>query len=642
MFLFSLVYPAGAISDETTGLTLDHTDTNQGKMAVAGNFMIFATDRKLLFYDLTTGALEKTYNTIDFGASDFGYTNQIKTLDSSTILISTMADIVGNNNYLYVYVEVLNVNTLASTVIKAADNRVIKTSSTSTYRGCYQSPIITLGTSSYVLAYADVKGSSQNYSLNGLYRIYPTWAALNETTFTTNDALAALWDASIVIPSNSANEFYVISGDNNVGMALPRYQITKVNVASYAVTILGSSGLDFDYGVFAYYVDYVYHTTTTGNTYYDVLVAYPNSQITKSLFAQIIRFNDTYIGADTRESLTASSSAVSIVRPFTFRLPSGVWGNGSLTNGYYDMAYVGGANYEMYMFPMTLSGLETETPTWTGLDPQTFQGKTHYYNTAGSVGGFLSPYYQVGIFYDYTNGKAVSDTFMPINPVMIYTYYVVPAPAAQLGYNLSLGQATSYQYTGEIFVNGLLNSEGNYTVSTTALSTSLNVAFTASYTQQVYQAFQNGTIQFTISPRSSSQQVVYQGIKINLATNDGAINTTITHTVSFTSTTQGSPPTPAIPTDSSQAASVGVGQIVNVAFPLFIFGVIPLAGAMYAGFAGLFICFNAAGIIVSMSGLLPPYVIIVVILADVVALYMRPQIETFTTTLRDKVRPRRE
>jgi hypothetical protein len=83
-------------------------------------------------------------------------------------------------------------------------------------------------------------------------------------------------------------------------------------------------------------------------------------------------------------------------------------------------------------------------------------------------------------------------------------------------------------------------------------------------------------------------------------------------------------------TPTPNVTSIGTDELITLFLPLVIFGVLPLVGAIYAGFAGLMIGWNAAGIIVVLGILGAGYfwIIFVVILTDVVALYMRPKIET--------------
>jgi hypothetical protein len=82
------------------------------------------------------------------------------------------------------------------------------------------------------------------------------------------------------------------------------------------------------------------------------------------------------------------------------------------------------------------------------------------------------------------------------------------------------------------------------------------------------------------------------------------------------------------PTDLGSVTSSGVAALIALFVPLFILGIFPLIGAIYAGFAGLLIGWNASGVIVAVTGLFPFWVIIIVVLTDIVALIMRPQIET--------------
>jgi hypothetical protein len=218
------------------------------------------------------------------------------------------------------------------------------------------------------------------------------------------------------------------------------------------------------------------------------------------------------------------------------------------------------------------------------------------------------------------NGYISGGLFAPPGEVGAYIAPLAPTQT-------TLEQGVTYTYTGNIYLNSALQGDGNYTVEVSALSTSTGIFSAYSYVSSISGNVSGGVFTFSIDP-VTALATEYQVMTVSFLLTDGHAGT-YTYDLGYYAPGSSVYPTSGpTTTPTDLGASGAVGDLITMFLPLFILGIVPLIGAVYAGFAGMLIGWNAAGVIDTVTGMFPFYVIIVVVLTDVVALYMRPQIET--------------
>jgi len=400
--------PAYCFSDEVTGLSLGSNVQNNGIFCKVGNFYVFATDTKILFYIIENNdaKLSKTYSVPFHGTSLASISTSIMTINSDYVLIGCSYRNYESGYYWTNLVVIkLNVNNLNAETL--SDIHVSSGTSVST--------IVTFGqvifksqAGNYYLFF-----SAKDYNTYKvyLYKIYPSVSSIGSTS-------AERWlygPTSYILSATDQNKAYIIGRNADGGL---RYKIFLLDFVSYSFTTIATSPIDNDYSDYVYQVSYIYHNITS-NYYYDVLIAYPHLSTNKQLSMNLIRFNDTYLDED--RQYVAVSSSVNKLRPFIVNLQLGA-SPSNLMNGNYDYVFVG-ENYNFKYFSFVVDLLETENPSLgTYGDVQSYQSKNHYYSSSNNVGGLQDVYSNVGLELDYQNGKGIADIFTAYSVYFSYSY----------------------------------------------------------------------------------------------------------------------------------------------------------------------------------------------------------------------------
>jgi hypothetical protein len=663
-FLAAIQLPqAKAYSTETTGLSIYGFDNSQQTYASVGGFNIFAFDNKLVFYD-NNAVLAKTYTLSALAYSSNCSRTAILAVNSSVILIAQVGGeyVAGYPYYVYTAYNIglLDVNTLGYTSVISSSQHVYDGNQYSYInQGLAGSGLILMkntnstGSFFYVWFSAEIieKGAwpnNQDTDISNNYFAYVGKVLTNQN-----------WVSGFSIKQSSTSNCWLFTNGLAVTQGMPintgfvvcsntfqsgnRADIYIVDFLANSVVYIGVTSLDFSYtGGYvdgsAYFPGMVYLMGVGAySNKVEVNIAY-SYETGNQLGIGTLIFNTTYVSQNW-VSIGALSSNSYNIRPFTAGMPT----SGGNVSGVYSIGY-----WDDIMTPWTLtgwsatlSGLEVGLPTWStyqfGFEFTPQQPQTWPYSTSWDWGGFQPIGAPIGVFVDMVRYlKCEAGTFYAVNaPIAFYGILnggifnnatISTAPT-----EITLQQNTAYSFTGNVYVNSFLTGDGDYSVGITPLSTSASSAFSSFPSSYSTYSFTGGIFSFTIAPRSASS-AVYQTLVVNFTLSTGE-SYLATYDFGFYGTGQGGnngtpyPSAPA-PTDISGVTNWATSSLITLFVPLFILGIFPLAGALYAGFAGMFIGWNGAGLIVSLTGIGPFYVIVIVVLTDIVALYMRPQIES--------------
>lgn len=506
------VCSVNALSDETISLTLTFTHKNQNKYANCGGFDIFASDLKLMFYDETTGDLEKTH-VVEYGT----LTHYIQTViceipDDDTKIIVAISGL-KSGEYIRFSAYYLTVANLDVEFIY--EDTSTSEGGASTYEKMDSCLVTTASDAIYYIFCTMYAENTHTF----IYRLDPTEAAIA----TLNDNYLFAPTVWIQDGEDSSNSAYFITRSASAGL---RYNVHHIDLTDGTYTSVGTSGLDYSWGS-----DYVYFAASTyeedyGNTF---LVAYPDQATNKKMYVEVIRVNQTDI-IDEADSYTWDS-AVNIIRPISifayFNTSPEV-----LNDLNYWLVFTGDS-YDIEAMQFYVEELDNDAfdvylhPTYAQFD----YGEDQYYNVA-SVGGYLDPASGVAIMYDYTNGKAIADFWGANNPSFEYEFLLNPSQIGQFGqYGIELLLGQQYYYSGYTYFAGVLSGNGTFTVSRTMLSTEdEDIADTGQYATITDGDITQGAFVFSIQPRFATE-TAYQGLKITIEFDTGT--TVITHALEF-------------------------------------------------------------------------------------------------------------
>jgi hypothetical protein len=432
-------------------------------------------------------------------------------------------------------------------------------------------------------------GSGNFFSYLGKY-IASTWTSGYSLKQSSTANIWLYTNALAITQDMPLNYGYVICSNNyHSGNRAVVYQ---VNFNANTVSYIGTTGLDNSYtGSYvvgsAFYDGFTYlmGVATYSNK---VIVNFASSNnFGSGLLVGSIIFNSSYVSQSFLSNAVASNSVVD--RPFSVALPntfgniSGIFSIGyfddilghnanglvledangriiedfnghlyatetgyisySLLSGYYwhnatntyllhivsvNNVYVG--NWNLCGWSITLSGLETATPTWSDYQfgfqwtPQTPQ--SFPYTSSWSWGGFQPVGSTVGLFVDMVQYQKCEATLMyPLNSALafngilngdIFSNTVLSIAPTQI----SLKQGQTYTFTGNVYVNNFLTGSGSYSAGVSELSISAQTAFSSTPSSYTTTSFNDGVFTFSLTPRTASA-IVYQLLKVNFTLSTG-------------------------------------------------------------------------------------------------------------------------
>jgi len=525
--IFSLIPNVKSAVGTPQASNLTGFTTNQNVNVVVSGYSIFATDKKIFFYNQSTAQLLKQWN-LPYTSNLNIQKTSILALNSSHVLItSAWLQLITSWDYIQAYSCYLNINTLNYTQIFY--DVINWCTIDPTYYSFLDSVSIQLTNNYYFLV-----GTSKKYSgyYSRMYKIYPSYSAIGYS-----DSIL-LNGSSIYIPSKTVStECYVLTTKTNFGADKGKALIYKLIPSTFTVTSIGESPLGLIYGIYVYLVDFVYHQIGD-NYYYDVFYYHSNTDDNKKIGEVILRFNATYINqyfsytdldrnSEGYNGNTWDNGALSnILRPLSVQLPVNTYGNGTLTNGYYKFLYVGEYNVIPYVNPFCIfsnwiADLETTTPhiynydsetNWfpNGISPQSF-----YFGLSTNVGGYFNPFTRVLIELDYTGNYCISDIVNSLNAQFSYLFDLFPTPITKTTQYYELYLSQQYTYYGYVFNNGIQAGNGTFTVNSTGIGLSSSIATLGTYTQVTNGLIINGILKFYYAPRTGTT-TIYEGIKIKI------------------------------------------------------------------------------------------------------------------------------
>lgn len=581
-----------AVSSETTGLTLGSFNSNVGKYADCGEYEVFVTDLKIQTYNDDGSFKSSTAISV---TSVSNYVTLIAELNSTHVIVSTAYSA---TNYVSIYAFYFRPSTGLITVIQNNNN----------LGGLGNSAISeVLVTTSNGNIYAIVGGTNGAAThREHVCRIYPSYSYVGSVS----DGTLLIFGPAIWVLSDSAptTTCYVVCRDAVAGL---RFDVIKIDLSTASFTLIGSGGVDFDWSMYVYFIGSRFDT----NFGYSVLVCYPHITVAKQNFVEAISFNDTSV-TEVSDSHNYNS-AVNTLRPIS-AYRAGSWsGEFDLQVGTYNIVYVGDSYYMRY-FQVSTSGYGTTAITVSILhsaNPDSgysYQARIHYYTSTNSAGGLQNPTSNVVIIIDHTANKCVADLWESTLQSLSYLFAFNPTASSTVDYDVTLSKNTAYIYTGELYFLGIRSGSGTYNVSTTGLSISDVIEETGTYSNLVTDAsWSDGTIQFNIAARSSTQTIVYEGLRVSIDYGDSTVE--YTHRITWVT-----------PTPSGGTADFGGGfgsSMIIDYLVQFIFVFVPpfiLTGAvgtathnMGLSFMAFFVGLTMTSIIGTATGILPPYGIVI-------------------------------
>jgi hypothetical protein len=541
--LFGLFVPK--INASPVSVSLNGFQTNQNVYVQCGNYSIYATDLEILFYN-GNSSLAKTWNIpisgLGYGSVQEAMTN-ILPFNSSWIMVtsSILHDYYGVAGS---YTEdssqlawLINVNTLYSDLIMNQGYNYYNINSVPQNGENFIT--INIGNTYYFL----FSWSPITYSR--LYEIYPSVSVVGTVTNNAYLANCTLWIPS---ESDSTCVYFVTSTGSGSGT---RAYVYKMQVTTFTITQIGETGFSDTYSTkYAYLVDWFYQ----GNiNCYNFFVVYPDAEYAKYMEAQIITFNDTFIGtAQTPIDLSTDAQSMgnsqpelippmNLIRPLSVQLPANTYGNGTLeNNSNYNIIYIAKNYVFMYIIVKTvdMSILSSLTQphviipagTFYGFYPSQANPQTFYFSTSYNIGGYLNPFSNIIFELDYQNSLAVACTTNPPNGVFSYAETISPTFIANPSSGkYQLYQNTQYALTGFLTFNGINVGNGVFYVASTGLFTSsyttvnnVGVPSGATYSNVTSGAITNGQFTLYFSPRNNPNANIFEGIRIIMIFNNGS------------------------------------------------------------------------------------------------------------------------
>jgi hypothetical protein len=394
-------------------------------------------------------------------------------------------------------------------------------------------------------------------------------------------------------------------------------------------TSIGYSGYDFTYSCkYVYLVDWLYHSISNCS-YYDVLLVFPYSLLTKREMIEILRFNATYINQfnnvialyqiiqETAPSLSNYPKILSC------QLPVNTFGNGTLTNdGIYKFLYpasylVAGVQYPLTLFPFKIENLTTTSPAFeynyvdTGYIPNNWNPQGFYYMSSIDVAGYVSPFSNVIFEIDYA-GYVISDLTSYLNAQFSYLYDLTPSSTSKTGDAFTCYQAEQHLYTGYIYYNNIQAGNGTFILRSTGLGIGNNIYSVGTYTQVANGIVINGILKFYLAPRDNPS-TCFEGLKLEVTLTNFAF--TKQHFVTWIRKT-GLP--------SSSGGNEGYGAFDLTWFMIIFLAVFAptIVLGVYLGIAG-FVGGLIMGLGISIAtGLLPFYTIVFVGIAVLIIFFL--------------------
>lgn len=573
---------AKAVSAQSTGFNTQNWNTNQDTYARVGVYHVFSAANKLVVYD-NTGNLVRDYSYVYAYTPTAWYTAvRIMAINDTFVLACYVYG--ANTQTSRVKAGLLNVESGAWTTL-VSDVDLSGTTSRYPYGLVLMnySGSINMVTSVYIdqawrscVIYPAYGGSLATYSVAGFTNKY-----LNGSCIAVHsETVAEEWYICALTSISSAN----------------RTQLFKYNIVTDVATELGTTGVDNTWSGgwysgsgstngagYTYFFGSSYDTNGVSN-WYDIGVVYNNPALNGEMFVGVYRFNETYFGYS-RSTLSPSTAAL-VLRCISVPY-SGVRSDTTeLLEGSYRFVYVG-SSYAMMQCPFEVENLDSSSfNCYISASPSTYQGKTHYYNTTSNLGGYQPETANVVWLVNCATNASVADLWTATNPEFSYVYMLSPDPISQLDMDFSGYLGTSYAYTGEIFISQVLQGNGTFQVLSTGL---LSSPPTGSSTYSLVGAgiVQNGVLQFTISARISSMDLVYEGLKVNITiTAPDSTFYTATHAVTWVLEEGG--PLPSA-TDIGTISTFTTAQLLALLIPGLLFIGIPTLFVILIGFPGVYI-----------------------------------------------------
>lgn len=510
VFISNPIFYVSAYSTEVTGLELSAFNNNHNRFIRLGDYGVFATDYDLLVYDIDDSSLEKTLDVSALTTWTQAYKNRhniaIKKINETYFILAKWLGTAGK----YYYVDI---DTMTTTLI-----------------GSHGTPASVDG--DYVLTECDENIYSlytANTTAVGCYRLYPTYQFMGFINLG-----EILMSPTISFEGQDDNIVYVLSGDSS---SLNRFNVWEIDVVLCTATLFGLSDLDNSWSRwegYLYYVANSYNTDGT-STWNDVMVVH-NGSTTKSLHAEIIRFNDTFVDffgfTETVESSVNPLRCMSVVY-------SGIWSDiNELLEGDYRAVFVG-TDYYMKQMLFEVGNLTEIEPyiefvTETTENPYSYLGEIHYYQAVAQVGGLQNPSSKIAFMLDYTSSKAIADSWFAINPESAYVYWLSPSPIFILDNDFEIYKNQIYTYTGENFYSQQAYGNGNFTLYSTGIMQTWEILDVTTPTNEILTgSIVNGLLSFMVSARISSLEPAFE--KWLLVYEVDAVEYEIEHKIVFVS-----------------------------------------------------------------------------------------------------------
>ena len=485
---------ADADSQNTTGVGLNGVDNNQGTYCYLNGYDVFVLDDTIQFYSGNGSYLAKSIGTTPNGVME---KERVLVFNSTAIIVVMLGqttDAVARLDAWIINTVGWNNITFGLTVTTNGENNGVW----STYSSDFVFAFINNVYYVYISAV---------YTYNSNYAYYSSIVQVNTSgsgsfvslgNFNTDTGFVLGGESFWFNSATSLNVMYIITKR----VDYTYFQIIKVDCVAPSVSLIGYSNQD--YSTFVYFVNYNYDTIGS-NSYYDVLFSYPASSDSTKMDVELIRFNDTYYQTPVNLVVTDTNSISNYMRPYGCIPP--IWINSidSLTDGNYIFLY-GGYLYRIYGANVTLSGLDTVSPSltlnsvpdgiintplfsYTGVLGLTvvfgynqkisFAGgwwnnaNINIFSTSNNLGGILSPFgYGNMLQIDYEYSTVCADYFYSTNPSNgLALFFSPPAYNAQklmvlpsTTDSFTLSQNVSYNVGATLTNNGVIGGNGNVTI----------------------------------------------------------------------------------------------------------------------------------------------------------------------------------
>jgi len=257
---------------------------------------------------------------------------------------------------------------------------------------------------------------------------------------------------------------------------------------------------------------------------------------------------------------------------------------------------------------------------------------TFAYNSTGAYSPFNNAYLNVDDMFYASSGMLCGniigngDSAINVSPILLRVYITGDifsnSVIAQAPTQITLKQSTTYTLTGQIYINDILDGNGNYSLALSPLSTSTTIF---NYMPTVYNTYScsNGTFNFQFTPRTATE-TVYQLLLVNVTVTSSISNATYitSQLYDFGFYAIGGFGSGGIPYPSStDFGDSGFSPTLTIS-PFFWAGLVvllvfSLVFASIAGKDGLMVGVVVGIFLASIFGLFPIYTIIVSILIGV-------------------------